>query len=191
LKGSGKYLFLLLTLFAGSAMAETIYVHDYLRLGIRANPNSTDVPIAVVTTGDALDVLDETEGYYKVRSESGFEGWVSKSYVSTEMPARLKFEKLQERFDKQQTEMATLRQQLAEKTQDAEEMDKRITELLDENGKLHQQVSQYYSANARGKRSYDWLYKFLGIAALFGLGVYLGVRWERRRVAERLGGLEL
>ncbi len=190
MKGSGICLFLLMTLSTG-AMAETIYVHDYLRLGIRANPNSTDVPIAVVTTGEALEVLDEQEGYYKVRAESGVEGWVSKSYVSDEMPARLKLEKLQKVYDTQQGELKTLRQQVEEKTQAIDEADKRVAELLDENGKLHQQVSEYYSANARGMKSYAWLYKFLGVVALFALGIYLGVRWERRRVAERLGGLEI
>jgi uncharacterized protein YgiM (DUF1202 family) len=191
LKGSGKFLFLLLTLYASSVMAETIYVHDYLRVGIRANPNSTDVPIAVVTTGDALEVLDEQEGYYKVRAESGVEGWVSKSYVSSDPPARMLLEKSQKETDRLRKDAKELQGQVTEKDQLIAEKDKRLAELLDENGKLHQQVSQYYSANARGMKSYTWLYTFLGIAALFVLGVYLGVRWERRRVAGRLGGLEI
>ena len=191
LREYGKYLLLLLTLHAGNVFATTIYVHDYLRVGIRANPNSTDVPVAVVTTGDALEVLDEQEGYYMVRAKSGVEGWISKSYVSNEMPSKIKLEKLQRQYSQQLNELKLLRQQLTEKTQNGEETDKKLSELLDENSKLHQQVSQYYSANSRGMKSYTWFYQFLGVAALFVLGVYLGIRWERRRVAERLGGLEL
>jgi SH3 domain protein len=191
LRGLGIYLFLLLALFTGTAIAETIYVHDYLRVGIRADPNSTDVPVAVVTTGDALEVLEEQDGYYKIRAESGVEGWVSKSYVSNEIPARLLLEKSQKESTRLRDEAKTLQGQLMEKSQQFEEQQQQLSELLDENSKLHQKVSQYYSATARGMKSYTWLYQFLGIAILFVLGIYLGVRWERRRVAERLGGLEL
>ncbi len=191
LRGTGKYLLLLALFYAGSALSETLYVNDYLRVGIRAAPNSSDIPVAVVTTGDALEVLEEQEGYLRVRAESGVEGWVSKSYVSNEMPARLLLDKSQKEATRLREEAKTLTKQLAEKTQYSEEVDKKVAELLDENGKLHQQVSQYYSANARSNKSYTWFYQFIGIAALFVLGLYLGVRWERRRVAERLGGLEL
>ena len=107
------------------------------------------------------------------------------------MPARLLLDKAQKESARLRDETKTLQNQLAEKTQYGAEVDKKVAELLDENSKLHQQVSQYYSANARSKKTYTWLYQFLGIAALFALGIYLGVRWERRRVAERLGGLEL
>lgn len=182
---------LLAVFYAGSAMSETLYVNDYLRVGIRASPNSSDIPVAVVTTGDGLEVLEEQDGYIRVRAESGVEGWVSRSYVSNEMPARLLLDKAQKESALLREETKTLQNQLAEKTQYGAEVDKKVAELLDENSKLHQQVSQYYSANARSKKTYTWIYQFLGIAALFALGVYLGVRWERRRVAERLGGLEL
>lgn len=191
LRGSGKYLLLLLTLVTSSVMAETIYVHDYLRVGIRANPNSTDVPVAVVTTGDALEVLNEEEGYYQVRAMSGVEGWVSKSYVSNEIPARMLLERSQKEVSRLREEAKAGQSLLAEKVQLLTEQEKQLSELLEENGKLHQQVSQYYSSNARGMKSYAWFYKFVGIAALFVFGIYLGIRWERRRVAERLGGLEL
>lgn len=191
MRGLGKYLFLSIALFTGTAIAETIYVNDYLRVGIRANPNSTDVPIAVVTTGDTLEVLEEQDGYFKIRAESGVEGWVSKSYVSNEVPARLLLEKSQKESTRLRDEAKALQSQLTEKSQQFEEQQKQLSELLDENSKLHQQVSQYYSADARSKKTYTWMYQFFGVAALFALGIYLGVRWERRRVAERLGGLEL
>ncbi len=191
LRGSGKYLLLLLTFVTSSVMAETIYVQDYLRVGIRANPNSTDVPVAVVTTGDALEVLNEEEGYYQVRAMSGVEGWVSKSYVSNEIPARMLLEQSQKEVSRLREEAKAAQSLLSEKVQLLTEQEKQLSELLEENGKLHQQVSQYYSSNARGMKSYTWFYKFVGIAALFVFGIYLGIRWERRRVAERLGGLEI
>lgn len=191
LKGMGKYLLVGLVLHTGAAMAETIYVHDYLRLGIRANPNSSESPITVVTTGDSLEVLERQGGYIKVRSEDGVVGWVSKAYVSSEKPARLRLEQLQEEYKRQKAELKDLRQELTAAMERNELVDSQISELMNENASLHQQVSRFYSENAKNKRQFTWLYQSLAIIALFLFGIFLGVRWQRKRIAERLGGLEI
>lgn len=191
LKGTGKYLLLGLTLYAGAAMAETIYVHDYLRLGIRTNPNSSESPISVVTTGESLEVLQRRGGYIKVRSKDGVEGWVSKAYVSSEKPARLRLEQLQDEYKRQQSERKDLRRELTATIERNELLEKQLTELMNENASLHQQVSRFYSMQAKSQQQYLWLYLALGVIALFIFGVFLGIRWQRRRIAERLGGLEI
>lgn len=191
LKGTGISLLLALSLSTGTAMAETIYVHDYLRLGVRANPNSSETPIAVVTTGDALEVLERQEGYIKVRAKNGVEGWVSKAYVSSEKPAVLRLEQLQQEYQRQQSELKDLRRELTVSQGKNETLDKQLSELMSENGSLHEQVSRYYSKTAQQRQHYTWLFQSLAIVALFILGVYLGVRWQKRRVSDRLGGLEI
>lgn len=191
LKGTAISLLLGLGLHAGAAMAETIYVHDYLRLGIRTNPNSSETPIAVVTTGESLEVLQRQGGYIKVRSEDGVEGWVSKAYVSAEKPARLRLEQLQEDYKRQQDELKDLRKELTAGIERNELLEKQISELMNENASLHQQVSRFYSKSAKNQHQYLWLFQSLGVIGLFVLGVFLGVRWQRKRIAERLGGLEI
>lgn len=191
LKGTGLYLLLALSLSTGTAMAETIYVNDFLRLGVRANPNSSETPIAVVTTGDALEVLERQEGYIKVRAKSGAEGWVSSSYVSNEKPAVLRLEQLQKGYQSQQKDLKALRKELSDSQNKNETLDKQLSELMTENGQLHEKVSRYYSETAKQREQYAWLFKSLGIIALFVFGIFLGVRWQKRRVADRLGGLEI
>lgn len=191
LKGTGIFLLVALSVSSGVTMAETIYVHDYLRLGVRENPNSSETPIAVVTTGDALEVLERREGYIKVRAKNGVEGWVSKAYVSTEKPAVLRLEQLQEQYKRQQSELKDLRRELTASQEKNETLDKQLSELMTENGNLHEQVSRYYSKTAQQRQHYTWLFQSLGIVALFIFGIYLGVRWQKRRVADRLGGLEI
>jgi len=191
LKGTAKFLLLGVSLYAGTVMAETIYVHDYLRLGIRANPNSSETPIAVVTTGESLEVLQRQGGYIKVRSEDGVEGWVSKAYVSGEKPARLRLDQLQEEYKRQQAELKDLRKEMTAALERNELLDKQLSEFMNENASLHQQVSRFYSKSAKNRQQYLWLYQSLGVIALFLFGVFLGIRWQKRRIAERLGGLEI
>ena len=191
LKGTAISLLLALSLTTGTAMAETIYVNDYLRLGVRANPNSSETPIAVVTTGDTLEVLERQEGYIKVRAKNGVEGWVSKAYISSDEPAVLRLEKLQKEFQRQQGELKDLRKELSASQEKGEKLDKQLSELMSENGTLHEQVSRYYSKTAQQRQRFTWIFQSLGIVALFVFGIFLGVRWQKRRVADRLGGLEI
>lgn len=187
-----RYLLLgLIFAVAGTAAAETVYVHDYLRLGVRSNPNSSESPIAVVTTGDALTVLERSGGYIKVRTKDGAEGWVSKAYVSTEQPARLQLEQLKKEYARNEAEANDLRKELTAGIEHSEVMEKQINELMAENASLHQQVSRFYSDTARLKREYAWVYQSAIMIGLFLFGFYLGVRWYKRRITDRLGGLEI
>ncbi len=187
-----RYLLLgLIFAVAGTAAAETVYVHDYLRLGVRSNPNSSESPIAVVTTGDALTVLERSGGYIKVRTKDGAEGWVSKAYVSTEQPARLQLEQLKKEYARNEAEANDLRKELTAGIERSEVMEQQINELMAENASLHQQVSRFYSDTARLKREYAWVYQSAIMIGLFLFGFYLGVRWYKRRITERLGGLEI
>lgn len=172
-------------------MAETVYVHDYLRLGVRSNPNSSESPIAVVTTGDALTVLEREGNYIRIRTKEGEEGWVSKAYVSTEKPARLQLEQLQQEYARNETETKDLRQQLAGSLEHAEAVEKQLADMMAENASLHEKVSRYYSSTAQLKRKYAWVYQSAIMIALFLFGFFLGVRWYKRRITDRLGGLEI
>lgn len=189
-KGLLKLLFLFL-LAPGVSAAETVYVHDQLRLGVRAEPNSSDNPITVVTTGDALTVLGEDGSYLNVRTGAGVEGWVSRSYVSAEPPARARLEMLQQQYGKLKKELDELRTMLAETQEREEQAQKQLADVMSDNASMHQQLSRYYSSNAELKRKYSWLYEAAAMFALFAAGIWFGIRWYKRRIAERIGGLEI
>jgi SH3 domain protein len=176
-----------LFLVAGNVMAETVYVHDYLRLGVRNHPNSSESAIAVVTTGDALQVLGHNGDYLKIRAEDGTEGWVSQAYVSSEKPARLQLDELRKHYSQREAELKELRQELTATIEKNDSNEKRLTAVSGENATLQQQLSRYNSL----KHKYAWVYQSAVVVALFLLGFYLGMRWYKRRITERLGGLEI
>lgn len=184
-------LFLGLFLGAGNVWAETVYVHDYLRLGVRTHPNSSEAAIAVVTTGDALTVLERQEGYLKVRAEDGTEGWVSDSYVSSEKPARLLLEQLQKSSARNEAKLKELETTLAESKEKNMVSEKQLSALMGENAALKQQVSEYRHRADELTRKYAWAYEGLVVLIVLLFGFYLGVRWHKRRLAGRLGGLEI
>jgi SH3 domain protein len=181
----------LLLAIAGSAAAETVYVHDYLRLSVRASPTSSSASIQVVATGDVLAVLERAGDYIRVRTEEGTEGWVSNSYVSSERPARLQLEELRQDLSRIEAETERLRSELRSSNERGEAVTKQLNEVAAENSSLQQQLSRYTGSSARLAREYAWLIQGAFIVGLFLLGFSLGVRWYKRRLAARLGGLEI
>ena len=58
------------------AGAETVYVTDNLRIGVRPEPDNNAPPVGVVISGMKLEVLKRSDDYVKIRSSEGVEGWI-------------------------------------------------------------------------------------------------------------------
>ncbi|HZF30468.1 MAG TPA: TIGR04211 family SH3 domain-containing protein [Gammaproteobacteria bacterium] len=84
------------------AAAETAYVTDSLRLGLYADADASGTPSQNLVSGTPLEVLERTQGYARVRTAAGSEGWVKSTYLVDEKPARLRVAELE-------AELATLR----------------------------------------------------------------------------------
>lgn len=181
----------LLLIFAGTAAAEVVYVHDYLRLGVRANPDPAESSIAVVATGDALTVLAREGDYIKIRTEEGTEGWVSKNYVSDEAPARILLEQLRGEYAQKEAQSMELSKALAEITGSRDVMEKRITELMAENSSLQQEINTLTGRSDSLIQQYAWAIRIALVIMLFLAGFYLGAGWYMRRVRRRFGGMEI
>ncbi|MFU8837420.1 MAG: TIGR04211 family SH3 domain-containing protein [Thiohalomonadaceae bacterium] len=184
-------LFVLVMLWASAVSAEFLYVHDELRLGVRPQPNSTDTPLAVVTTGARLEALDRSGSFVKVRTSRGIEGWVSAAYLSEEKPARLLLEELRESHEAVLLQLAEREQGMAAMQAENADQAERIEAMLDNEVALMQQIEQYRAELGHGERSLAWIYQTLLMLLLFLSGVFLGVKWYRHRISERMGGLEI
>ena len=184
-------LWLALLLMTLPAAADTLYVNDILRVGVRSKPNSAESPLVVVTTGARLEVLERQGGYVKVRTAEGKEGWVNKIYLVSEPPARERLARLKEEFDRVQGELDELRADSIHTTEENDKLQERLGNLLKENSNLHEQLSEFYDEDSQSRRK-QMRYVYGGLmAALFILGIYLGVRWQKQKVARRFGGLEV
>ncbi len=191
-------IFLFLSLFSGGAAAETVYVHDQLRLGVRAAPNAAEKSIAVVKTGDALSVLGEQDDFINIRTESGLEGWVSKGYVSAEPPAQnllkaaqQEVETLQQQHDTLKQQLDKLTGQLAQRDKESQQQQDRFAQLQHDNAELQRQLGVKDTVEIDWYEKYSSLLWLVLLLGSFLSGWIVGVRWKARRVAERIGGLEI
>ena len=81
------------------------YITDMLVINIRDRPEKPNAVVGVVRTGDAVQVLEERDGYVKVATADNKQGWLSKQYLKKEAPESANTQQLQQ-------EVADLKQQL-------------------------------------------------------------------------------
>jgi len=104
-------LFLSLML-AVPAWAEPAYVTDRFEITLRTGPGTQHKILKMLPSGTRLQVLERNdEGYVRVRSEDGVEGWVLARYLQEEPVARERLAQAQARLDRLRKEVAALRRE--------------------------------------------------------------------------------
>lgn len=173
---------------ATQANGEVVYVDDTLRVGVRKSPGNNEAPIEVISSGETLEVLERVDGHLRVRTPRGAEGWVGNVYVRPDPPARVQIQRIKEENERLRAQLvelrggATVEQEMARLTAQAET-------LQQEKEALQRQIEEIQASNDRALRVDPSIGAGL-LVALLGLGTYLGIRRERRRVARRFNGLE-
>jgi SH3 domain protein len=172
------------------AVAETVYVNDTLRVGVRAEPSNTIAPHGVVITGMQLEVLEHSDGYIKIHSENGVEGWIKEIYVTATKPAKLELAQLKVEYAKLQAQLA--KQEALVKATDAssDSLADELQNLKDLNIELRTRLAQ---ANTGRHYNSTTLYIIYSAAlVLLGAGGFVaGIMWYRKRAMKRLGGLRV
>lgn len=79
-------LFILLSVSVRVTHADRRYVSDMLIITLRTGKGREYRVIKTLKTDTPVEVLEESEGYLRVRTDEGEEGWVAKQYISSEVP---------------------------------------------------------------------------------------------------------
>ena len=169
--------------------ADTVYVNDMLRVGVRTDPASNEAPIAVVTTGTALSVLERQGNYLKVRTEDGTEGWVNSVYTSEQKPARMRLAQLQKAYAQNQEQLQSLQAKLSADETRVKQLQQALTDAHQEKQQLKGQLGQLKSR--LGESQWAWLASAVAFILLFVGGIFLGSTWRRQRISDRLGGMDI
>lgn len=120
-------LFLLTWTFCiSTAMAESKYVSEDFEITLRTGPGTDRKIIALVPSGQALEIVKPGEEWTEVTTTGGKQGWVLTRYLTDRVPTALKLERLTLNYDKMQSEYNALKQKEAA----LEETNKRLNAEL-------------------------------------------------------------
>lgn len=169
--------------------ADSVYVNDSLRVGVRTEPNNNVAPIGVVTTGMQLEVIQRQADYVKIRTQQGLEGWIKDSYVVPEPPAMIKLQQLQKEYDDLHARVGKHADQVKTTETTNKSLSQQIQSLQSENSQLQQALIEEQQRNHKSVSSFLW--PVLSYLLICAIGVLLGVIWHRRQAMKRLGGLRV
>lgn len=172
------------------ALAETVYVNDSLRVGVRAEPDSSTAPHGVVVTGMQLEVLDHAGGYIKIRNQSGVEGWIKNVYVTTEKPAKLELTALQAEQAKLQAQLAKQDKVIKDYGAKSTALSEQLQTLQSTNTELRTRLGET-TTGKETRHALGYITYVVLLLVMVGAGFFAGVVWHRKQAMKRLGGLRV
>ena len=108
-------LILALMTFSGLAIAKTVYIGDTLYVPLRSGPgNEYRIVNRALKTGTPLTLLDEEQqdGFYRVQTSDGQDGFVPGQYIIFDPPAMLQLTSVQKQNSQLQAQVKELTTQL-------------------------------------------------------------------------------
>lgn len=89
--------------------AQQMYVRDWIVIALRSAPKDSSRQVGQASTGDRLEVLEEMDGWSRVRLEGGLEGWTPSRFLSPKPPASTAVRQLEQRVAELQAELARVK----------------------------------------------------------------------------------
>ncbi|MEP0074188.1 MAG: TIGR04211 family SH3 domain-containing protein [Marinomonas sp.] len=139
-------------LLSTSVYAETVYVSDIQFVAIReGQENSTRAVERGLKSGTPLEILEKSEGYSRVRTPSGNEGWVADYFLSEDTVTRDKMSALQNQVNQVTESRNDIANTLQVSQQKIQELIQENTELKNNNRALEQELSDLAEISEKAK----------------------------------------
>ena len=125
------------------ALAESVWVSDQFEITMRSGPSTGNAITRMLSSGTQLDVLetDADNGYTRVQTMGGTEGWVLTRYLMGEPPAREQLERLTRQLTNANQEGSSLGSQLQAIQSQYDQATSRIRELERERDRLQTELT--------------------------------------------------
>lgn len=145
------FLFFALAVFAVGAGAAT-YVSDQLSINLRRGPGNEYRITQLLESGTRVNVLEESDGWTKVRTEGGVEGFVLSRFLTDQPAARERLASMQERVSELESTNEELEAELASALEGSSELGKLKRELVAENEELKSELADIKEASTNAIR---------------------------------------
>ena len=135
---------LLMCLLMPVSYAKSQYVTDILYITLRTGPGDEFKVLKALKTGTKLELIEENDdGYSRVTTESGEEGWARTKYLVDEPVAMLqlvelqsKMDSLMKEYDELKSRSSSSREKIKELEKDRKRLESTNTNLKNENTKM-------------------------------------------------------
>jgi len=189
--------FLLLVL-SGTAMAETAYITDNLRLGLHQAPDTSDRAFRTLESGQQIEIINRDRNYAFVQLPDGVQGYVKAAYLVFEKPAKLIVSETQARVDELEAELSRTKEAFAAPGETIAALEAQLEQSQSELEQVSSNAIELKSENEKYRRRHEQ-FKFsvplawVGGAAAFCLlaGFLTGMWWIDFRSRKRHGGIRV
>jgi SH3 domain protein len=130
-------------LLPAAVAAETMYLSDTIQINLRTGRGVEYKILAMLNSGQAVEVIEKGDQYTRVRIPNGMEGWVLSRYLTSTKPSALLLESLEKKH-----------QELLLKI---DETTKENSVLKADNKRIDEEISIRKSALSDLTRSYEML----------------------------------
>ena len=138
-------LFLSLLLIISSvavAQARTVWVDDKVYLPVRTGAGSQFRIIENAVSGTRMEVLETGDGYTRVRTSKGNEGWVASQYLSNQPIAEERLQQVTRDLETARAELAQAREQLNAVTSERDELESAESNLSSRSRQLQTELER-------------------------------------------------
>lgn len=150
LKGLRILVVAVLMAVAGTALGSTRYVSDQLSVNLRSGPGTQFHITSLATAGTRVEVLEEDDGWSKVRTSDGNTGFVLTRFLADQPAARTQLASMKSKLAAIDEQNGKLKTQLSTAQDSSSALGDAKHKLLAENTRLKQQLGhiKQVSANA-------------------------------------------
>lgn len=126
------------------ALAETVWLSDELWVNVRTGPGGEYRSLKTINSGTRMDILEENEeeGYIRVRTENGLEGWLPKRYTQADPTGYIQAENLQAEKEQLQQQLDTLDQKYTDLLADKGDVNGELESLRTNNAELTKELNR-------------------------------------------------
>jgi len=113
-------------------------------VGLRTNTGDQYKIVKYLKSGDSVEVLEEADDYFRVRTPEGDEGWIPKRYITTDTPKSFIIARLNRELERLKEKTGTvgeLKSALTEREGEAERLARELTQATERYETLAQQSS--------------------------------------------------
>ncbi len=166
---------------------ENMYV-NISSINIREAPTTESAVLAVAYYGDTVSIINKSNpwGWYLIRTAKGMEGYMSKNYLTTLPPDKIRLKLLEDNLNKMKKEAVSMQKEQEELNAIKTQQEQTIQHLSDNLAKEKAKTEGY-------------MLRLYEIAAEYGAGVsfFLGgmffgyIMGRRRKSLQERGGLKI